>query len=137
MASLRTQHTSKSGVTPPPLKMPRGQIFSRKMRQSVPYKHLGERDLMCLLELDPAIRSYRPRPETVPLRVGAEVKKHTFAMRVATSQGTAMVDIIYRDPNDELIEAARALCHGRGQHYAAIPITQVADSDAFRPPIPI
>jgi hypothetical protein len=69
-----------------------GVFASMKNRRSMPWSTREQRDLMCLLEVDPAILSYEAWPEQVSYVLDGRQERRTPACRARLRQGDAVFD---------------------------------------------
>lgn len=70
-----------------------GVFASIKLGRSVPWRTRDQRDLMCLLEVDPDVLSYEDSPEQVSFVLDGRQRTHVPAFRVQMRRGTAILDV--------------------------------------------
>lgn len=102
-----------------------GVFASAKNARSIPWAWREQRDLMYLLELDPAVVSYDAMDEQVSLIVNGVAQTHLPAFKVRTTRGQAVVDAICdrwlaSQNGRRLIGAVEKAYSERGIPYVAI-----------------
>ena len=101
-----------------------GLVASRKNACPMRWSTTEQRDMMVLLELDPAVLSYETAPEMVRFTVGGRSREHVPAFRAATRRGPVMLDTFpARGRSDErrllLVAALTEIYAARGVPYRA------------------
>ena len=98
---------------------------------------LPQRDLICLLAVDPGVRAFDVRPFTLRLPIDAKQFDHTPDFRIFRAGEQAIVDIT-RPPNPEKDEhrelIARAVAHecaAKGYRYYRIEPSQIRTQPRF------
>ena len=107
-----------------------GLVASQKNARPMRWSTTEQRDMMVLLELDPAVLSYETAPEMVRFAIDGRSREHVPAFRAATRRGPVMLDTFpARGGSDErrqrLVAALTEIYGARGVPYRACDAGQI------------
>jgi hypothetical protein len=103
-----------------------GMFASVKNRRPVFWSRRDERDLMHLLELDPTVVAYRPKPEEIEYVLDGKTYRHVPSFRATTKRGDVILDVLSDenakpDARKLRIDALTIAYRRRGERYRALP----------------
>ncbi len=96
-----------------------GVFASRKNRLPIPWRNRDEHALFGLLEIDPAVMSFRAMPEQVRFMFGGTPRTHVPTAWVETAHGSVVMDVA--KAGGDLHRCLATVYAERGLAYRVVP----------------
>jgi hypothetical protein len=110
-----------------------GRYPSLKLGRMVRYESLIERDLIYVLDFDPAISWFEEQPLTLKYRTAGQTRRYTPDFQVCQAGQMRLVECkpqtrVARPENQRKFAVARAWCEAQGWRFEVITEVQLAAS---------